>query len=86
MRYSVPHRLVRRTVQVLVGDEEVIVFDSPELVARHARCFEPHRRIVDPKHFEGLCRITTADRVVTTPLAPYGRSLADYAAVVGGAA
>lgn len=85
VRYSVPHRLVRRSVQVLVGDDEVVVFDGSEVVARHARCAEPHRRIIDPRHFEGLCRVTTPDRAVTTPLAPYGRSLADYAAVIGGA-
>lgn len=85
VRYSVPHRLVRRTVQVLVGDDEVVVFDGTEIVARHARCAEPHRRVVDPLHFEGLCRVTTSERIITTPLAPYGRSLADYAAIVGGA-
>lgn len=85
VRYSVPHRLVRRSVQVLVGDDEVVVFDGDQIVARHARCAEPHQRIVDAAHFEGLCRVTTSDRLVTTPLAPYGRSLADYAAVVGGA-
>jgi transposase len=85
VRYSVPHRLVRRSVQVLVGDDEVVVFDGDQIVARHARCAEPHQRVVDPAHFEGLCRVTTSDRLVTTPLAPYGRSLADYAAVVGGA-
>jgi transposase len=85
VRYSVPHRLVRRSVQVLVGDDEVVVFDGGEIVARHARCGEPHQRVVDPAHFEGLCRVTTSDRLVTTPLAPFGRSLADYAAVVGDA-
>lgn len=82
VRYSVPHRLVRRAVQVLVGDDEVVVFDGAAIVARHARCREPHRRVVDPGHFEGLCRVTTTD-VVTTTLAPYGRSLADYAAAIG---
>jgi transposase len=85
VRYSVPHRLVRRSVQVLIGDDEVVVFDGDQIVARHARCAEPHQRVVDPAHFEGLCRVTTSDRLVTTPLAPYGRSLADYAAVIGGA-
>ena len=85
VRYSVPHRLVRRSVQVLVGDDEVVVFDGAVVVARHPRCDEPHRRVVDPAHFEGLCRVTTADHVVTTPLAPYGRSLADYAAALGDA-
>lgn len=84
VRYSVPHRLVRRSLQVLVGDDEVIVFDGSDVVARHARCTEPHRRVVDPAHFAGLCRVTTSDRAVTTPLAPYGRSLADYAAAIGG--
>jgi|SRR5688572_307670 len=86
VRYSVPHRLVRRSVQVLIGDDEVVVFDGAEIVARHARCAEPHQRVVDPAHFEGLCRVTTSDRIVTTPLAPYGRSLADYAAAIGGVA
>lgn len=86
VRYSVPHRLVKRSVQVLVGDDEVVIFDGADIVARHARCLEPHRRVVDPAHFEGLCRVTTSDRIITTPLAPYGRSLDDYAAVVAGAA
>jgi hypothetical protein len=72
-------------VQVLVGDDEVVVFDGDQVDARHARCAEPHQRVVDPAHFEGLCRVTTSDRLVTTPLAPYGRSLADYAAVIGSA-
>lgn len=85
VRYSVPHRLVRRSVQVLIGDEEIVVFDGAAVVARHARCREAHRRIVDAAHFAGLCRVSSAERVITTPLAPYGRSLADYAAAIGGA-
>ena len=85
VRYSVPHRLVRQSVEVLVGDDEVIVFDGTEIVARHGRCDEPHRRVVDPAHFEGLCRVTTTDRVVGVSLQSYGRTLDDYAAVVGGA-
>lgn len=44
VRYSVPHRLVRRSVQVLVGDDEVVVFDGALIVARHVRCAEPHQR------------------------------------------
>ena len=85
VRYSVPHRLVRQSVEVLVGDDEVIVFDGTEIVARHGRCDEPHRRVVDPAHFEGLCRVTTTDRVVGVSLQLYGRTLDDYEAVVGGA-
>jgi transposase len=84
VRYSVPHRLVRRSVEVLVGDDEVVVFDGRDVVARHRRCDEPHRRVVDPLHFEGLCRVTTDERIVDTTLQSYGRSLADYAAALGG--
>jgi transposase len=85
VRYSVPHRLVGRSVQVLVADDEVVVFDGVERVARHARCSEPYQRVVDALHFEGLHRVTTSTQITSTVLAPYGRSLADYAAHVGGA-
>jgi transposase len=85
VRYSVPHRLVGRVVQVLVGDEDVVIFDGAERVARHPRCQEPHERIVDPAHFEGLHRVAISTQPTSTVLAPYGRSLADYAAHVGGA-
>jgi Mu transposase-like protein/integrase-like protein len=85
VRYSVPHRLVGRMVQVLVGDDEVVIFDLAERVARHSRCREPYQRVVDPAHFEGLHRVTASTLVTSTVLAPYGRSLADYAAHVGGA-
>jgi transposase len=84
VRYSVPHRLVRRAVEVLVGDDEVVVFEGREIVARHRRCDEPHHRVVDPTHFEGLCRVTTSERIIDTTLQSYGRSLDDYAAVLGG--
>ena len=84
VRYSVPHRLVGRMLEVVVGDNEVVVFDGAERVARHARCKEPHQRVVDAAHFEGLHRVTASTRVTSTVLAPYGRSLADYAARVGG--
>lgn len=84
VRYSVPHRLVRHSVEVLVGDDEVVVFDGRDIVARHRRCDEPHQRVVDPVHFEGLCRVTTSERTVDTTLASYGRRLDDYAAVLGG--
>lgn len=85
VRYSVPSRLVRKSVEVLVGDDEVVVFDGPTIVARHARCDEPHKRVIDPTHFEGMCRVTTSDRIVGDSLQSYGRTLADYDAVIGGA-
>ena len=49
VRYSAPHALVRRPVEVLVAEEEVVIFDGTEVVARHRRSFEPHPRVVIPK-------------------------------------
>ena len=67
---------------------EVRVFHGQELVAVHARSSEPHARVIDPAHFEGLWRRRPRENVVplAQPLAALGRSLDDYAAVVGGAA
>jgi len=84
IRYSVPHRLVRCTVDVLVGDHEVVVFDGRIEVARHRRHSEPHQRVADPRHFEGIFR--TRDDAEVIASSPIGRSLADYADCVGGAA
>lgn len=83
IRYSVPHALVRRAVEVLVGETEVIVFDGAQVVARHRRSNEPHTRVIDPRHFDDLWRRADAGSRASTPLPP-GRSLADYAAVIGG--
>ncbi len=84
IRYSVPHRLVRCTVEVLVGDHDVVVFDGRIEVARHRRHSEPHQRVTDPRHFEGIFR--QRDEAAVTASSPIGRSLADYADCVGGAA
>jgi transposase len=88
VRYSVPHRLVRDHVEALVTSTEVRVYHGQDLVAVHARSQEPHARVVDPAHFEGLWRRTPVENVVplAQPLAALGRSLDDYAAVIGGAA
>jgi transposase len=87
VRYSVPHRLVRDHVEVLVTAAEVRVYHGADLVAVHARSSEPHAKVIDPAHFQGLWR-TPGENVVplAQPLASLGRSLEDYAAVVGGAA
>jgi transposase len=82
VRYSVPHALVRRSVEVIVGDTEVVVFDGTAIVARHTRSFEPHQRVIDKSHFEGLCRVTTTDQVAT---GDFARSLVDYTEAAGGA-
>jgi hypothetical protein len=54
----------------------------------HARSFEPHARVIDPAHLDGLWRRRAVESVVpiAQPLAALGRTLDDYAAVIGGAA
>lgn len=84
IRYSVPHRLVRSQVEVLVGEHEVVIFEGRIEVARHRRGREPHQRIADPKHFEGIYR--QRDEAETFARSPIGRGLEAYAAVVGGVA
>ena len=82
IRYSVPHRLVKRSVEVLVGDDEVVIFDGRTEVARHRRHFEPHQRVSDPRHFEGIFR--QRDEAATVASSPLARSLDVYADAVGG--
>jgi hypothetical protein len=91
VRYSVPHRLVRDRVEVLVAEEEVRIFHGTAFVAAHRRSHEPYARVVDPAYYEGLWRRPIhQDGVMSpstaSPLAALGRSLHDYAAVVDGGA
>ena len=83
VRYSVPHRLVRDHVEVVIEDQRVRIFHGTELVATHARSTEPFARMVDVAHYAGLWRSALDDRHVPG-LAVLGRDLADYAAVVDG--
>ncbi len=83
VRYSVPHRLVRESVEVQVGEEEVRIFHVGKLVATHARGKEPHARVVDPAHWAGLWRSREVEPTAEgSKLAMLGRSLEDYADVV----
>jgi transposase len=90
VRYSVPHRLVRDRVEVLVAEQEVLIFHGGQEVARHRRSFEPHAKVVDPQHYAGLWRVPETPDLVPEvklgALAAMGRSLADYSAVVEGGA
>jgi transposase len=83
IRYSVPHRLVRDHVEVVVQERLVQIFHGTELVATHARSSEPFARVVDVAHYAGLWRSALDDRQAPG-LARLGRDLADYAAVVDG--
>ena len=83
VRYSVPFRHVRAELEVVVGDDAVEVFLGAERVASHRRSSEPHARIVDPAHFDGLWRRAPAPVITTaSPLEAFGRSLADYEAAL----
>jgi hypothetical protein len=83
VRYSVPHRLVRDHVEVVVADHIVRIFHGAEMVATHARSTEPFARVVDVAHYAGLWR-PAADAPPPPTLARLGRDLAAYAAVVAG--
>lgn len=83
IRYSVPHRLVRDHVEVLLEDHCVRIFHGIELVATHARSTEPFARVVDVAHYAGLWR-SALDDAQPPALALLGRDLAEYTAVVDG--
>jgi transposase len=85
VRYSVPHRLVRDHVDVLVDAQTVRIFHGATLVATHTRAVEPFARVVDPAHYAGLWRAPDVGDPEPAPtLALLGRDLRDYAAVIGG--
>jgi hypothetical protein len=87
VRYSVPHRLVRDHVDVVIAEQILQVFHGALLVATHARSTEPFARVVDPAHYEGLWRqpaAVTDDAAPPSSVALLGRDLAEYAAIVAG--
>jgi hypothetical protein len=62
----------------------VSIFHGTALVAAHRRAVEPHISVIDRSHFEGLWRRPTASAISDpSALKALGRSLADYAALVG---
>lgn len=86
VRYSVPHGLVRQSVEVDLGERLVRVFHAGQIVATHERTFERHARVVDPEHFRGLWRVSVLDEAPPPTdggLAAMGRTLAVYEEVVG---
>lgn len=87
VRYSVPASLVRAHVEVQVKEREVLIRVGGELVATHARSFEPHAVITDPQHHAALWRRLPQAKESNSisVLNSYGRSLDDYAAIIQGA-
>jgi transposase len=86
VRYSVPHRLIRDQVDVVIEEHTVRIVHGTTVVATHRRSQEPFARVVDPAHFAGLWRPAAAPPASPSTLAALGRDLADYDAVVTGAA
>ncbi len=85
-RYSVPHRLVKEDLEVLVTEEEVVILHGALEVARHRRAKEPRERVIDPRHYDGLWRPweKAVSEKALEDVFP-GRTLAAYQAVVEGA-
>ena len=87
IRYSVPYKHVRETVEVVVNREQVEIWLRGTIVAQHVRCSEPHTWIRNPAHFEGLFRRQSesqppnSSEVSTNPVS---RPLAIYAELVEG--
>ena len=85
-RYSVPHRLVKEELEVLVLEEEVVIFRGTLEVARHPRAKEPRQRVVDQRHYDGLWKPWEKAVTETTLEDVFpGRTLAAYQAIVEGA-
>jgi transposase len=86
VRYSVPHRLVRDHVDVVVDEQTVRIFHGATVVATHPRARDPFACVVDPGHYAGLWRGPAAESPgpPAASLARLGRALTDYAAIVEG--
>ena len=87
VRYSVPYRHVRETVEAVVEGEQVAIWSRGTCIARHRRCDEPHALVRIPAHFEGLFRRpapTPAPALGAGPADPVARPLSIYAELVEG--
>ena len=85
VRYSVPYRHVRETVEILVEETWVEVYLRGARIARHARSYEPYAVVRDPAHFEGLFRRgAPTPTAAEPPTDPVARPLTIYAELVEG--
>jgi transposase len=84
VRYSVPYQLVRDHVDVAIDAQTVRIFHGASLIATHVRSREPFAQVLDPAHVAGLWRVAMDVAPGDAPsLTPFGRSLDEYAHVVG---
>jgi transposase len=87
IRYSVPYRHVRETVEVVVKEEEVEVWLRGTCIAKHARSREPRAWVRNLTHFEGLFRRRGDTHTLPPPSPaadPVRRPLSIYAELVEG--
>jgi transposase len=87
IRYSVPHRHVRETVEVVVVGEAVEVWLRGRCIARHVRSHEPFALVRIAGHFEGLIRpeeAAPAPAPSGRPSDPLIRPLSVYTELVEG--
>jgi transposase len=75
--YSVPFRLLGRSVEIRGGARHVLVLDRGAVVARHPRRSEA-RIVIDPSHFDGEA---TAGVLPPPPLGRMGKRLVEIAAM-----
>ena len=80
-RYSVPYRLVGRTVEVQLEADELTVRYRGEVVATHAVATGRHVIVEDPAHLDGLLRRAVVPQVHSE----LARPIEDYQAAIGGA-
>ncbi len=53
-RYSVPHSHADKTLTLKATGQTVCIYNGPQLLATHPRCYEKYRVIEDPAHYAGL--------------------------------
>lgn len=79
-RYSVPCRLVGRTVEVAIRSGELVVYLQNRPVAHHAVATGRYQDVADPQHDAGLVRTGSRGRATNE----LERPLSEYAAAGGG--
>jgi transposase len=52
--YSIPREAVGRPLTLVASEHGVRVLDGTAEVARHARCYDRHRKVDDPVHIQAL--------------------------------